>query len=120
MTAKAIDRDEPWSAATRDADLKTELLRMIEWDHNLRYGSARDVRYLGTRMRQWMDSDIQGRLKECWATFGGDNGGALLASLDLFHELASRVAEAADLSDFRHRPVREEVDRVLSTSPRRF
>jgi aminoglycoside 6-adenylyltransferase len=56
MTARAVVRDEPWSVMTRDADFKGELLRMIERDHNLRYGSDRDVRYLGTRMRQWMDA----------------------------------------------------------------
>ncbi|NKV13081.1 hypothetical protein GS909_23535 [Rhodococcus hoagii] len=55
MTAKAIMRDEPWSVMMRDADFKVELLRMIEWDHILRYGSSRDVRYLGTQMRSWMD-----------------------------------------------------------------
>ncbi|NKT72988.1 hypothetical protein GS875_06085 [Rhodococcus hoagii] len=40
MTAKAIMRDEPWSVMMRDADFKVELLRMIEWDHILRYGSS--------------------------------------------------------------------------------
>jgi aminoglycoside 6-adenylyltransferase len=113
MTAKAIVRDEPWSVATRDADFQAELLRMIEWDHNLRYGPDRDVRYLGTRMRQWMDADIQGRLSRCWTTFGGDNRAALRSSLNLFEELAGRVASHAALSDFHHRAVRSEVERIL-------
>lgn len=113
MTAKAIVRDEPWSVTTRDADFKAELLRMIEWDHNLRYGSDRDVRYLGTRMRQWMDADIQDRLSRCWTTFGSDNRGALRSSLDLFEELAGRVASRAALIDFHHRAVRSEVERIL-------
>ena len=43
MTAKAIMRDEPWSVMMRDADFKVELLRMIEWDHILRYGSSREI-----------------------------------------------------------------------------
>lgn len=113
MTAKAIVRDEPWSVATRDADFKAELLRMIEWDHNLRYGSDRDVRYLGTRMRQWMDNDIQNRLSRCWTTFGGDSRSALRSSLDLFEELSGRVASHAALIDFHHRAVRSEVERIL-------
>lgn len=46
MIAKAIVRDEPWTVKLRDNDLKDELLRIIEWDHGLRYGASRDVRYL--------------------------------------------------------------------------
>lgn len=114
MAAKAIVRDEPWSVVTRDADFKAELLRMIEWDHNLRYGSDRDVRYLGTRMRQWMDADVQDRLAQCWTTFGGDNRAALRSSLDLFEELADRVASRSDLIDFHHGTVRSEVERILT------
>jgi aminoglycoside 6-adenylyltransferase len=116
MIAKSIVRDEPWSVMTRDADLKTELLRMIEWDHNIRYGTVRDVRYLGTRMRQWMDSDIQDRLGGCWATFGGESGKALLTTVELFHELADRVATQDHLSDFHHAAVREEINRILTLS----
>lgn len=114
MVAKAIVRDEPWSVMTRDADLKTEMLRMVEWDHNLRYGLNRDVRYLGTRLRQWMDPDLQVRLESCWAAYGGDNRQPVLASVDLFRELASRVAELAGLTDFPHEPVRREVDRLIA------
>ncbi|AYJ47811.1 aminoglycoside 6-adenylyltransferase [Rhodococcus sp. P1Y] len=116
MSAKAIVRDEPWSVMSRDGDLKAELLRMIEWDHNIRYGTARDVRFLGTRMRQWMDSDIQARLLGCWATFGGDSDRALSTTLELFQELAERVAEGTNLRRFHHVAVREEVDRILSTN----
>lgn len=114
MTAKAIVRDEPWAVMTRDADFKAELLRMIEWDHNLRYGSDRDVRYLGTRMRHWMDADVQDRLGRCWLSFGGDNRAALGASLDLFGELAGRVASRAGLLDFHHSSIRSEVDHIFS------
>lgn len=116
MAAKAIVRDEPWSAITRDADLKSELLRMIEWDHTIRYGKTRDVRYLGTRMRQWMDEDIQARLDGCWAPFGDSSGQALVATLALFQELADRIATATNLSRFHHAAVREEVDRVLTAN----
>lgn len=44
MCAKAVVRDELWSAKVRDNDLKGELLRMIEWDHRLRYGASIDTR----------------------------------------------------------------------------
>ncbi|WP_288143202.1 aminoglycoside 6-adenylyltransferase [Rhodococcus sp. 14-2483-1-2] len=116
MAAKAIVREEPWSVITRDADLKSELLRMIEWDHNIRYGTTRDVRYLGTRMRQWMDQDIQARLVGCWAMFGDDSGQALTATLELFQELADRIARATNLGGFHHAAVRKEVDRILNAN----
>ncbi|TIW93436.1 MAG: adenylyltransferase [Mesorhizobium sp.] len=116
MTAKAIVRDEPWSAKFRDNDLKVELLRMIEWDQIVRSNGKRDVRYLGTRMRQWMDSDIQQKLEECWAHLDlSDSQRALYASLSLFSELASRTAKSTGLTDFHHASIRLEIDRILAT-----
>lgn len=116
MIAKAIVRDEPWSAKFRDNDLKVELLRMIEWDHIVRYNGKRDVRYLGTRMRQWMDSDIQQKLEECWAHFDlRDSQRALYASLSLFSQVSSRIAASAGLTDFHHASIRLEIDRILAT-----
>lgn len=113
MIAKAIVREEPWSVKVRDNDLKAELLRMIEWDHSLRHGEAHDVRYLGTRMRQWMDTDIQQRLEKCWATFGlAESRIALGCTLDLFQEVASRVAATEALRDFQHAAVRAEIGRI--------
>lgn len=116
MAAKAIVRDEPWTVMTRDMDFKVELLRMIEWDHNLRYGSERDVRYLGTRMRQWMDEDIQDRLSRCGTTFGGDNRSVLRSSVGFFADLASRVAANSCFTDFDHTSLSREVDQILSMS----
>jgi aminoglycoside 6-adenylyltransferase len=118
MIAKAIVRDEPWSVKLRDSDLKAELLRMIEWDHVIRYDGKRDVRYLGTRMRDWMDANVQQQLEECWASFDlSDSRRALLSSLVLFGELASRIAEAKDLVDFPHETVRSEIQGILAMMP---
>ncbi|CAM4231132.1 aminoglycoside 6-adenylyltransferase [Bordetella muralis] len=117
MAAKAIVRNEPWSVKFRDNDLKAELLRMIEWDHIIRYNGKRDVRYLGTRMRQWMDADIQTMLEECWASFDlSDSRRALLASLVLFEKTASRIASLTDLVDFNHREVQSEIHRILANA----
>lgn len=114
MAAKAIARNEPWSAKIRDSDLKSELLRMIEWDHLLRYGASRDVRYLGTRMRQWMDAETQKRLEDCWSTFSlADSERALIASHQLFHESAAKVAMARGLVGFDHEAVRTEMSDIL-------
>lgn len=115
MLAKAIVRDEPWSVKVRDYDLKAELLRMIEWDHRIRYGGSRDVRYLGARMRLWMDIDIQERLEQCWAAYNlTDSGSALRESLDLFQAVASRVASIRKLNDFDHEAVRLEIGNIFN------
>lgn len=113
MAARAVLRDEPWSMMTRDVDLKAELLRMIEWDHNLRYGGDRDVRYHGTRMRSWMDEEIQKRLETCGAPLGPGGRDAILSAAQLFSELAGSVARNADLVDFDHAAVRAELERIL-------
>ena len=115
MIAKAIVRDEPWTVKVRDNDLKTELLRLIEWDHVARYGDKIDVRYLGTRMRGWMDVDVQDRLTACWASFDlSDSREALLATLDLFRDVAIRTATMAGLKDFSHEAMQTEVRNILS------
>lgn len=115
MQAKAIVRDEPWSAKVRDRDLKAQLLRMIEWDHRARHGAGLDTRYLGTRMRQWMDTDIQQALEHCWAGFGDDDQRrALLATTELYRRLAERTAVALDLPGFDHERVETEMRSLLT------
>lgn len=117
MIAKAVVRDEPWTVKVRDHDLKNELLRIIEWDHMARYGDRIDVRYQGTRMRGWMDVDIQQRLNACWASFDlSDSRKALIASLALFGEMATRTAKTAGLEDFDHEAMQTEVSNILSTA----
>ena len=66
MAAKCIIRGELWMAKSRDAELKSMLLRMIEWDHRARYGADYETWYLGTHWREWMDSDVQAAVIECW------------------------------------------------------
>ena len=114
MQAKAIVRDEPWSAKLRDQDLKGELLRMIEWDHLARHGPGLDTRYLGTRMRQWMDTDVQHALERCWGSLDGDDATrALLASTELYRTLAERTASSLDLPHFDHERVDDELHAIL-------
>ncbi|UNX56136.1 aminoglycoside 6-adenylyltransferase [Georgenia sp. TF02-10] len=114
MQAKAIVRDEPWSAKLRDQDLKAELLRMIEWDHHAQHGAGLDTRYLGTRMRQWMDTDIQHALEHCWGGLDGDDSTrALLATTELYRTLAERTATALGLPRFDHERVEAEMHTIL-------
>ncbi|WP_430592084.1 aminoglycoside 6-adenylyltransferase [Humidisolicoccus flavus] len=113
MAAKAIVRDEPWSEMIRWRDFSDELLRMIEWEHSARDDGARDVRFLGSRMRTWMDPELQRTLVENAPRFGQDNAHSLIALLTLFTQLASRVAAAAGLQAFALDHVRAEVLRIL-------
>jgi aminoglycoside 6-adenylyltransferase len=118
MIAKAVVRDEPWSAKFRDVDLKQGLLRLIEWDHRSRHGLDYDTRYLGTRMRAWMDRDIQDALESCWARFdAADSAAALLATVDLVALVARRPETRLGLDPFRHDRLREEITRILGMRP---
>lgn len=115
MCAKAIVRDEPWSGKIRDSDLKASLLTLIEWDHRVRHGSDFDVRFLGSRMRKWMDTDVQQVLEQCWGHFdAADSAAALRASVALFAKIGRRISDALGFQPFNHDDVRREVEAVLS------
>lgn len=115
MCAKSLVREELWSAKLRDQDLKEELLRIIEWDHLLRYGTAHDTRYLGTRMNSWMDADIRDELGECWGHFDAeDSVKALRRTVDLFTRLAIRAEAALGFKPFNHHLLHGEIDAILA------
>jgi aminoglycoside 6-adenylyltransferase len=118
MCAKAIVRDEPWSNKIRDRDLKTSLLTFIEWDHYVRHGLDYDVRFLGSRMRQWMDADVQQALEQCWAHFDVvDSARALRASIALFARLGRRIADGLGFRSFNHESVHREIEVILAMHP---
>jgi aminoglycoside 6-adenylyltransferase len=120
MYAKCMVRDEPWMAKFRDADLKTELLEMIAWDHKSRYGWDYDTGHNGSHMREWMDPDVAAAAKECWADFSMESmKEALVASVALFDGLSTRTATAIGLEPFDSTSVREEIDRLISLSSAR-
>jgi len=118
MCAKAIVRDEPWSSKIRDRDLKESLLTFIEWDHHVRQGLDYDVRFLGSRMRQWMDADVQQVLERCWGHFdAADSAKALRASIALFALLGRRIAEGLGFRSFNHDRIHREVEAILAMHP---
>jgi aminoglycoside 6-adenylyltransferase len=118
MCAKAIVRDEPWSSKIRDRDLKASLLTLIEWDHQLRHGPDHDVRFLGSRLRKWMDEDVQQALEQCWGHFDAvDSAKALRASIALFARLGSRIADGLGFGSFHHESVHREVEAILAKHP---
>lgn len=114
MCAKATVRGELWMAKIRDGSLKAQLLQMVEWDHQARYGTNYDTRYLGTRMRSWMDVDIQAALQQCWGHFDApDTARALVATVELFARLAERTAEHWSFDQFNHPRVIKEIEGIL-------
>lgn len=115
MCAKAVVREELWSAKLRDQDLKEELLRIIEWDHRVRYGTGHDTRYLGTRMNSWMDAEVRVEVEGCWAHFDADDTvNALRRTVDLFARLSARTGTALGFEPFRHERLRREIEQILS------
>ncbi|WP_197517452.1 aminoglycoside 6-adenylyltransferase [Microbacterium karelineae] len=118
MCAKAIARDEPWSSKIRDRDLKASLLTVIEWDHRVRHGFDHDVRFLGSRMRQWMDADVQQALEQCWGRFDAeDSAKALRASIHLFARLGTRIADELGFLPIDHDRIHREVEAILALRP---
>lgn len=118
MCAKAAVRDELWMAKVRDQGSEEQLLLLIEWDHRARCGPDYDTRYLGTRMRQWMDQDVQAALDDCWGHFdAADTAAALRASIALFARLAHRTAARLGFAPFHHDRLRAEIDDILGLRP---
>lgn len=119
MCAKAVVRGELWSAKIRDNDLKDQLLEMIEWDHQARYGPGFDTRYLGTRMNEWMDADVRETLLTCWGHLdAADTESALRSSIALYVTLATRTATNLGLPAFDHDVLSAELETILSQCPR--
>lgn len=114
MCAKAIVRGELWMAKVRDWDLKQQLLMMIEWDHKARFGWGYDTWYNGKHLAQWADDDVTEALRDCWGSFDApDMTRTLIASMDLFDELAAHGWSASRLEPFDAADARAEVIRIL-------
>jgi aminoglycoside 6-adenylyltransferase len=115
MCSKCIVRDDRWQAKWRDWDLKTQLLRMIEWDHKVRYGWDNDTWSRGKHLNAWLDADILAEVAACWAGFDrSDMVNALLASVELFDRLTARTARALRLPGFDSSMVRHEIVAIVS------
>lgn len=109
---------QPWSSKIRDRDLKASLLTFIEWDHQVRHGPDHDVRFLGSRLRKWMDDDVQQALEQCWGHFDAvDSAKALRASIALFAMLGKRIADGLGFGSFHHGRVHREIEAILAMHP---
>jgi aminoglycoside 6-adenylyltransferase len=102
-------------AKSRDAELKSMLLHMLEWDHRTGYEADYETWYLGTHWWDWMDPDIQVALNECWGGADAQSSAtALKHTIDLFVRVSDRTAAVRNQPTFAHQKIGEEVQRLLA------
>lgn len=97
-TAKKLARGELWMAKMCcDMYMKGLLLRMIEWHARARHGWDYDTWHNGRFLDTWADPAVVERLRDAFAPYDADSvRGALLATGDLFGDLAAEVAARLD------------------------
>jgi aminoglycoside 6-adenylyltransferase len=112
--AKAVVRDDPWPVKTRDAELKAQLLQMLEWEHGARNGWASRPPHNGSRLAEWAPPDLAAEVATCWADFAiPASVEALRTSTRLFELVAGRVAVSLGYDDEVTVKASAEVDRLL-------
>jgi aminoglycoside 6-adenylyltransferase len=117
MCAKCLVREELWMAKFRECSYMTEMLRMIEWDHQGRYGPDIDTWYQGTHWREWMDADLRRDLATCWGAFEArDMSRALSDAATLFSQVARRTSTSLSGEAFDYDRLNSRVSDILSQS----
>ncbi len=113
--AKAVVRNDPWPIKIRDADLKAQLLQMLEWEHGIRTGWASRPPHNGSRIAGWAAPDIAAAIAACWADFSiPPSIEALHNSIRLFDQVSERVAKSLVFDAQPGRRAAVEVDRILA------
>jgi aminoglycoside 6-adenylyltransferase len=95
-TAKHLRRGELWFAKTEgcDGQMKSLLLRMLEWRARAEHGWDYDTWEKGRFLEEWTDPAALRALEKAFARYeDGDVRRALLATMDLFRSLATETAE---------------------------
>lgn len=83
-------RDELWVARVRDWTMKTDLLRMLEWQAATR---GVEAGYAGKGMARWTEQRNWLELHDVFGRFDpADSWRALMASIELFRRVAQEVA----------------------------
>jgi aminoglycoside 6-adenylyltransferase len=92
---KYLDRRELWVVKHRDWTMKELLLRVLEWEAATR---ALDPWHIGTRIGDWAPPEARGRLQAAFGRYdAAEARGALLATIDLFADVARTVAARLEL-----------------------
>jgi aminoglycoside 6-adenylyltransferase len=95
-TAKHVRRGELWFAKTEgcDGQMKSLLLRMLEWQARATHGWDYDTWERGRFLEEWADPPVLRALKTAFGRYGDDDvRRALLATMDLFRSVAVDTAE---------------------------
>jgi aminoglycoside 6-adenylyltransferase len=93
---KYLLRDELWIVKFRDWTTKEALLKMLEWKVLLESDGATDIWYIGSHLREWIDSDTWTELQGVYSRFDRvDSWRGLIASMRLFRRISKEVAERA-------------------------
>jgi aminoglycoside 6-adenylyltransferase len=91
--AKQIRRRNLWVVKYRDWTIKEGLLKMMEWHAQSIHKWQSDTWNDGHFLSQWTDAQTWASLHNTFGEFGvRSSWQALLATLDLFHRLASETA----------------------------
>ncbi|MFL5817147.1 MAG: aminoglycoside 6-adenylyltransferase [Conexibacter sp.] len=79
--------------------MKEDLLKMLEWHTVARAEAPVDVRYIGTRMKEWVDEAAWRQVHDIFGRFDAHEAWrALLATVNLFSRIARETAEASGLA----------------------
>jgi aminoglycoside 6-adenylyltransferase len=92
-------REDLWVVKFRDWTMKEDLLEMLEWHAAGRSGDFVDTWYIGTRMKEWVDSGTWQHLHEIFGHFDQeDTWRALFATVELFARVSRETAASHALS----------------------
>src|SRR6056297_1240216 len=96
---KKIQRGEIWTAKMCvDGYMKSLMLRMIEWDHQLDQKEPKDIWHNGRFFEDYVDQDIQEELKGCFSHYEkADIILALQNSMNLFSHLSKEVTKTLSI-----------------------
>lgn len=92
---KKVQRGEYWVAKMCvDGYMKSLMMRMIEWDYQLKQTEPREIWYNGRFFEIWVDNDIQDEMKGCFSHYDQtDIVLALKNSMNLFSRLSKRATK---------------------------
>lgn len=97
--AKQIRRRNLWTVKYRDWTMKEGLLAMLEWHTQAQHNWQADTWYEGKFLLNWVDTETGTALLDVFGRFdAADSWRALLATMDLFRQIAQETAVSLNYS----------------------
>ena len=95
--AKQLERGELWLFQNGSAGMIWPLLQIIEWQARAAHGWDYDTWHAGKFIVEWADPEVYTTLQGVFARMQADDGWrALQVRLDLFHQIARKLAQALE------------------------